>query len=79
MADIAKVEAGRQANAQESGKIAGEHEEAPEHMSNREDLEAFLSNILDSDSIGVPEKKRRTLSKKRADAGQRELRTTRAR
>ena len=56
MADIAKVEAGRGDSAQESGKIATEYEEAISSMATREDLEAFLSRILDSNRTGYREK-----------------------
>ena len=56
MADIAKVERDREANVAESGKISTEYEEALTSMSAREDSESFLSRLLDSNSMGVPEK-----------------------
>ena len=56
MTDIAKVERGREANVVEAGKISSEYEEALTSMSTRGNLESFLSRLLDSNSMGAPEK-----------------------
>ena len=52
MADIAKLEADREANVAESGEISTEYEDALTSMTSREDLEAFLPRLLDSHIMG---------------------------